>query len=133
MGVIRSDVIDFSEAALLPDAEKGFALVFDVEPVADIEAVAIEGHMLIAKEALDKEGDDFFGVLGGAEIVGRAGDEPGKLMGVMGGQNQKIGSGFGSSVRTAGVKGRLFGKAGGMIQGKRTVHFIGGNMNRAKV
>ena len=56
----------------MPSAYYGInagAVVFDIQPVADIAAVAIDGYLLLLLAGADDGGDKLFGVLTGAVVI----------------------------------------------------------------
>ena len=50
-----ADVVDFSCLAVPPNSVNGGAVIADVNPIADVQAVAINRHRLIAEKIHDKE------------------------------------------------------------------------------
>jgi hypothetical protein len=50
-------------------------VIVDVDPVADVHAVAVEGKLFVMKGGLDEGGDEFFRVLAWAVVVGGTGDD----------------------------------------------------------
>ena len=71
--IIGADVVDFSRDSIPEDDVDGGAVVGHEEPVPDVGAVAVEGQGEIIEGVGDEEGDQFFRVLIGAEIVGGPG------------------------------------------------------------
>jgi hypothetical protein len=52
-------------------------VVLDVEPVALVAAVAVEGDLLVVEQVGDEQRDHLLGELVGAVVVGAAGDDAG--------------------------------------------------------
>src|SRR5664280_882299 len=75
--VVPADVVDGTRSAFAQNEIDGMAVVFDVQPVADVEAVAIDGDGFPCQGFLDGEGDELLGVLAGTVVVGTAGDQGG--------------------------------------------------------
>ena len=60
--IVAADVINFADTALLEDEVDGPAMVFDIEPVADIEAVPILDRQRLVMQGIDDhEGISFSG------------------------------------------------------------------------
>lgn len=59
--IMAADVIDFADTALLEDEVDGSAMVFDIEPVADIEAVPIDRQRLVMQGIDNHEGNQLSG------------------------------------------------------------------------
>ena len=45
--IVAADIIDLADAALLEDEVDGPAMVFDIEPIANVEAIAVNGQRLV--------------------------------------------------------------------------------------
>jgi len=80
--VVAADVVGFAELALVEDGPDRVAVVFDVEPVPDIEAVAVEGDFLPFHQIAYEQGHEFFGQVGGAVVVPAAAGQDGEVEGV---------------------------------------------------
>lgn len=59
--IMAADVINFADTALLEDEVDGPAMVFDIEPVADIKAVPIDRQRLVMQGIDDRRGISFSG------------------------------------------------------------------------
>ena len=130
--VVASDVVGFAGAALGEDLADGGAVVADVEPVADLEAVAVDGEGLAGLEGVrEHEGDEFFGELEGAVVVGAVGDEGGEAVGVVPGADEVVGGGFGGGVGGVGGVGGLLVE-GGVRGGEGAVDLVGGDVEEAE-
>ena len=55
--IVAADVIDFADTSLLKDEVDGPAMVFNIEPVADIEAVPIDRQWLVMQGIDNHEGN----------------------------------------------------------------------------
>ena len=67
--VAAADVVGGAVFGFHEDAPDGGAVVFDVEPVADVQAVAIDGKGFAFEGVEDHQGDEFFGEVVGAVVV----------------------------------------------------------------
>ena len=107
-------------------------MVLDVDPVADVLAVAVERHLLALEQVGDEQGDDLFGELVGAKVVGAAGDEDVEAKGVVVRSYQKVAGGFGGGVGTGGVDGGRFGEFQvRAVERELAVDLVGGDVNEA--
>ena len=64
-----ADVVDLPGLALLEHGVDRGAAVLDVEPVADLHAVAVDGQRVAGERVEDAERDQLLGVLVGAVVV----------------------------------------------------------------
>ncbi len=109
----------------------GLAVISDVEPVAHVESVSVDGERLAVERVEDDQRNQFFRKLKGAVIVGAVGGERGQSVGVLVGAHQVIAAGLGGRVGTVGLIGMGFGK--GRIGGaERSVDFVGGDVEEAE-
>ena len=67
--VAAAEVVRVADFSFLDDEVNAEAVVFDVEPVADIEAIAVDGEWEAAKGVGYAEGDEFFWEVERAVIV----------------------------------------------------------------
>ncbi len=129
--VVAADVVDLAGRASIQDRPDGFAMVFDVEPVADVQAVAVEGDFFAFHQIGDEERDQFFGEMVWAVVVAAAGDQHGHVEGVEIGADQAIGGGFAGAVGAVGLERRFFGEFElGPIFGQRAVDFVGADLQK---
>src|SRR5690606_40216999 len=61
--VAAADVVGLAGLALFGDESEGLAMVADVEPVADVLAVAVDGERLPLDGVEDHQRDELFGEL----------------------------------------------------------------------
>jgi len=73
--VAAGDVIGLTGLAMLDEEINRVAMILDINPIADLPAVAVEGERLVVQRVGDEEGDEFLDVLVGAEVVGAAGHD----------------------------------------------------------
>ena len=88
--IMAADIIDFADMALLEDEVDGPAMVFDIEPVADIEAVPIDRQRLVMQGIDDHEGNQLFRKMIRPIVIGTAADGHRQTIGPMIGQNQEV-------------------------------------------
>ena len=106
-------------------------MIPDIEPVANIAAIAIDGQRLAAECIVNDQRNELLRKLVGAVVVGAVGGERRQPIGVMVGPHQMIGGRLGSRIRAVGRIGRGFGKRG-VGRSERTVDFVRGHMQEAK-
>src|ERR1019366_5587169 len=125
------DVVGFSDAAVGEHGANGAAVIFDVEPVANVFAVTIHRERLAGACVQDHERDQFFGKLVGSVVIGAVGGQNGKAVGMVIGADHMIGSRLGRGVRAVGRVGG--GLAEGRVVGaERSVDFIGGDVQETE-
>jgi len=69
-------------------------VVFDIEPVADVHAVAVEGDFFAFDQVGDEEGNQFFGEMVWAVVIAAARDEDRHVERVEIGAHEAIAGGF---------------------------------------
>lgn len=79
---MSTNVIDFANLSITKNEVYCPTVVFDVEPVTDIFAVAIYRKGLVCQAVLDLERDELFRILVWAIVVGATGDICGEFVGV---------------------------------------------------
>lgn len=96
-------------------------MVVDIEPVADVEAIAMDSEPLALGAAMDHAGDELFRVLVGAIVVGAMGNGCGEAVGDGPGADEVVGSCFRGGV--GGVRA-VDGEFGEKAVFDRTIDFI---------
>ena len=72
--VVAPDIVRFAELALLDHGPDGLAVVFHVEPVANVEALAVHGQRLTIARVQDDDRDQLLRELERAVVVRAVGD-----------------------------------------------------------
>ena len=67
--VDTANIVGFTECALAHYGINAGAVIFDIQPVANIAAVAIDGYLLLLLAGSYDGGDKLFGVLTGAVVI----------------------------------------------------------------
>ena len=81
--IVAAHVVDLAYLAAVADHVNGLAVVFYVQPVPDLHAVAVDGKLLVVLHVVDHQGDQLLGELVGAVVVGAAGDVDGHPVGIV--------------------------------------------------
>ena len=108
---------------------EGAGVIIDMEPVADVLAVAVDRHGSPAS-ALDRERNQFFGELIWPVVVGAIGDQQRQPVGTLPGAREMIGTGLARRIRRARVVRRAFGEVSRLPKG--TEHLIGRDVEKAE-
>jgi len=120
------EIVDLAIAAFQEGGQDAGGVVFDVDPVAALHAVAVDGDFLAGQEAHDEQRDHFFGPMPGAVVVGAAGHDGGEVEGADKGLHEQFAAGFARGVGAAGVDG--VGLDAAVREGHIAVDFIGGDL-----
>jgi hypothetical protein len=97
-----SDVIGLAAPAVVQHAAEGRAMVLDVEPVANVLAVAVHRKSLALQCVVDHQRDQLLGKLEWAVVVGAVGGQRRQVVGVKVGADEVIGSSLGGGIRAVG-------------------------------
>jgi hypothetical protein len=90
----------------------GASVVLDVEPVADLHAVAIDGEIFPLKGIEDHQRDELFREVIRAVVVRAVGRQRGESVGVLVGADEVVAGSLGGGVGRVGSKGVSSVKAG---------------------
>ena len=126
-----ADVVHLADVAGIQYAADGAAMVFDVEPVADLLAVAIHGQGLACQGVDDHQRDELFGEVVGAVVVAAVCREYRQAVGVVVGANQMVAGSLARRIRAIRFVTVGFGE-GRVVLAERPVNFIGGNVQEAE-
>ena len=126
---IGADVVDLAGLAIEQHGDDGRAMVLDVNPVAHVQAIAVDGQRAVADGVDDHERDQFLRELVGAVIVRAAGDDHLLAVGLVKGEREQIGAGLAGGIRGAGGDGRLLGEP--PLGAERAVDFVRGDLDEA--
>ena len=124
--VVPAHVVDLSVFSFADYEVDGLAVVFDVEPVAHVTAVAVDGELFPFEYVVDDERYELFGEVVGAVVVGAAGDGDGHLVGVPVGHDHEVCTRLGGAVGAVGAEGGLFGEVA--FRPEASVDLVGGNL-----
>ena len=129
--VPAADVVDLAHPASFQNAADGAAMVFHIEPVADLLTVAVDGQRLAGQGVVDAERDELFREVVGAVVVGAVGGEHRQAVGVVVGAHEVVAGGLARRVRAIRFVAMGFSE-GGVVFFQRTVDFVGGDVENAE-
>src|SRR5258706_4370647 len=125
-----ADVVDLADSSPFESGENSSTIIFHVQPVALLFAVAIDRKGLVVERIRDHKRQEFFGELEGTVIVRGASDQSGKFVRANVGANQEVRGSLGSGIGTAWLERRIF--AGVDSRSDISIDFVGGNVNEAR-
>jgi len=108
---------------------KGFAVVINVDPVADVSPIAVHREIPAFCGIEDNERNQFFGELKGSIVIGTVGDNRREPIGPMKGFDHVVRGSLACRVGAGGVIGGCLRRIHGFRY--RTVHFVGRNVKKA--
>ena len=127
--VVAAHVIHLTHTALADNEVDGPAVVLYIQPVPDVQPLAVHRQRLVHQGVGDHQGDQLLGEMVGAVVVGAAGDSHGQAVSPMIGQHQQVGPRLGGGVRAAGVDGCLLSEEQvGPVQRQVAVDLVGGHL-----
>ena len=127
--VVTADVVDLAHPAITEDEVDGLAVILHIQPVADIQPLAVHRQWLVIQRIGDHQWDQLLREVIRTVVVGAAAHRDGQAVGAVVRQHQQIRACLGRAVRTGGVDGCLLGKEQvGTIQRQVTVHLVGGHL-----
>jgi hypothetical protein len=92
-------------------------VVLDIEPVADVQALPVDRDRLARERVQDDDGDQLFGEVEGAVVVGAVGHHHRQAVGFVPGAHEVVGAGFRGGVGAVGGVGRVFGELSRRAEG----------------
>ncbi|EKD34351.1 MAG: hypothetical protein ACD_75C02377G0001, partial [uncultured bacterium] len=128
--VVAADIVTLAIAALCEYLDYRLAMIPDKQPVPHIFTVAVDRQGLVVQGVVEHQRNQFLRKLVGAVVIGTVGDAHRQPIGVEIGAGQVIRGGLGGGIRRTRIVGRGLGKPAGFA--KRTVHFIGAHMEKAR-
>ena len=114
----------------MEDGVDGAGVVFHIEPIAHILALAVHGQGLAGADVVDEEGDELLRELVGAVVVRAIGYQCGQPVGVVEGSHEVVAGGLGGTVGAVGGVRCAFCKEGA-VKLQRAVHLIRGDVVKA--
>ncbi len=129
--VPATHVVGLAQVPGFQHTADGAAVIFDVEPVADLHAVAIDGQGFAGQGVDDHERDELFREVVRPVVVAAVGGDHRQAVGVVPGAHQVVRRGFAGAVGTVGLVGVGFCKRW-VVFGERAVDLVGADMQEAE-
>ena len=130
--VPAANVIGFPDPARFENSPDGTAVVLDVEPVANLLTIAVDGQGLAGQGVVDDERDELFREVVGAVVVGAVGRQNWQPIGVVVGAYQMVGCSLARRIGTVGFIAVGF-LEGGVFLVQGAIDFVGGDMQEAEL
>ena len=105
-----ANVVGFSHFALVENKVNCAGVVFDIEPIAHILALAIDGQGFALADIVDKERYELLGGLVRAVVVRAVGNDCGQSIGVVVGTHEVVARRLARTIWTMGRIGCMLGK-----------------------
>lgn len=128
--VVAADVIGLAGGAFFNDLEQRSAVVFDVQPVADVFAFAIDGDRFSSQAFENHDRDQFFRELIRAVVVAAVGDHDGQTVCVLPSSGKVVRGRFAGGVRRMGIVRRRFTEQSRLAEA--AVDLVGGDVQEAE-
>ena len=129
--VPAADVVGFTKAADFEHAADGAAVVFDVEPIADLHAVAVHGQGFACQGVDDHEGNQLLGEVIRPVVVTAVGGDHRQTVGVMPGAHEVVAGGFAGRIRAVGFVPVGFAESG-IGFGQAAVYLVGADVQKTE-
>ena len=129
--VPAADVVNLANLSRFEYAANGAAMVFDVEPVADLLSIAVHRQGLAGERIDDHQRDELFREVIGAVVVAAVSGEHRQAVGVVVGTHQVVARGLAGRVRAVGLVAVGFCKRG-VVFCEGTVNFVSGDVQKAE-
>ena len=121
---LPADVVGLAGFSTLQDGENRLTVVDDVQPVTNLETVAVDGQRLPLQGVAYHEGDELFGELEGTVVVGTVGNERRQAVGPVVGPHEVVARSLGRGIGTVRRVGGEF-REGRVFRPEGAVHLIG--------
>ena len=128
---MSADIISFAGLAFMENQVNGFTVVQNIQPVANVFAVAVNRYVLFAQRIGDNLRNQLFRMLFRTVIVGTVGNRYVHAVSAVIRTDQHIRTGFGRGIRRTRIIGCRFLEKAGFAQ--RAINFIGRNMMKTAV
>ena len=124
--ILATHVVTAAQLPSLQDRQQRIGMVFDIEPVAYLQPLSVNGDWPAFQRVQDHHRDQFFRELVGPVIVGTIADHHRQAKGFVPGADQMIAARLGGGIGAAGGISRIFREHAGFTQ--RAIDLIGGDM-----
>jgi hypothetical protein len=128
--VVAADVVGLARRATFQDPNQGAGMVVDVEPVANLVALAVDRQRLAVQGVEDHQRDELLGKVIRAVVVRAIGGDHRQSVGVVPGAHQMVGRGLAGGIGGIGLVAGGFGEQAGVAQA--AVDLVGGDVMEAE-
>ena len=125
---VAAQAIRFADAAVQNGRLDAAAMVFNMDPIAGVQSVAVDRDGLVEKRGGDRRRNEFFRMLIRTVIVRAIGDGDRQAVSVEVSADQMVGGGFRGRIRTLGGEGGRFIELARFGKRERAKNLVGGNM-----
>ena len=125
---IRTDEVGFANLTLLQDAQHGRGVVGCVNPVTNVQALAVQLRGQAREDVGDLARNELLDVLVGAVVVRAVRDGGLDAEGTNPGAYEQVGACLGGGVRGGGVIGGGFSELSGIVQLEVAEDLVGGDV-----
>lgn len=122
---VGADKVCLAVAALSQDSPYGGRVILGMDPVAHVQAIAIQLWLDAAQNVGDLARNELLHMLEGAVVVRAVGYGSTQTIGSRPRTHQHVTSSFSGAIRRAGLVRRFLSKTGRIVQCKVAVHFVG--------
>ena len=105
--IVAADVVDLADASLLQDEVDGAAVILDVEPVADVLAIAVDRQFLVGQCVDDHQRDELLREMVRTVVVRAARDCRRDLVGAVVSHDEQVSTGLRRRIRARRLEVRL--------------------------
>ena len=128
---VGADQVGLADLALVEDRPDGAGVVVGVDPVADVEPVAVQLRAAAHDHVGDLARDELLDVLPGPVVVGAVRDRRLHAEAADPGTHQVVRAGLRGGVRAGGVVRRVLGEALRVVEVQVAVDLVGGDVVEA--
>ena len=121
--IVSADVVHLSFTAFTHNHVYCLAVVFNVEPVSDIQPFTIDREFLSLENVVDDQWNQLLREMIGAIVVGASGDADRHVIGIAVCHYEMVGTGLAGRIRTVRTERCLFREI--TFSSQRAINFIG--------
>lgn len=127
--VVTADVVHLADSTLVDDQIDSTAVILNVQPVADIQTLAVNGERLVVQRVGYHQRNELLGEVVRTIVVGAPGYSHRQTEGPVVSLYQQVCARLGSGIRAGGVDRGLLGEEQvGSVERQVAVDLVGGNL-----
>ena len=131
--ILAAHIIAAPVFTLLQHQQQRIGVIFHIEPVANVGAIAIDRQRLTGERIQNHHRNELFREVKGSVVVGAIGQHHRQPVGFMPGAHQMIARGFGGRIGRARIIGSLFREHHRFIGRQTAIDLIGRDMMEAEM